>query len=302
MQHAQKKKYVVIVHDAGAAEIIAAYLVHERDKLDVHAFIAGPAVNIFRREGVPYKKVPNGKSRIMELMNKHTDADLVLLGTGWMTSIESDALHAVKQLGMKHAVYLESWVNYRERFGYPEPEWRKNLPDLIWVGDREALSLAQKYFPKTRVQYKPNRYFTKIVTRYREEKTKLTSRPEEILFLSNVAPESTDALQKLLDLLVASKKAKRLVIRLHPADPKDRYHELIAKYRTKIHIQVSREKDIVRNLITARLVIGTETVALVVAFLARIKTVNLMEKGTRSQLPFAGILKVHDIERVSDLI
>jgi hypothetical protein len=86
MQNAQKKKYVIIVHDAGAAEIIAAYLVHERDKLDVHAFIAGPAVNVFRREGVSYKKVPNGKSRIMELMNKHTDADLVLLWY-WMDDI-----------------------------------------------------------------------------------------------------------------------------------------------------------------------------------------------------------------------
>lgn len=302
MRNVRKKKYVVIVHDAGAAEIIVAHLVHECDKLDIHPFIAGPAVNIFRREGIPYKKVPSGKERITELLRTHTDADLVLLGTGWMTSIESDALRAVKQLGMKHAVYLESWVNYRERFGYPGAKWRKNLPDLIWVGDMEAFSLAQKYFPKTRLRYILNRYFTKIVARYKEEKAKLTSRPETILFLSNVAPESTEALQKLVDLLVASKTAKRLVIRLHPADPQDRYHELIGKYRTKIHIQVSKEKDIVRNLITARLVIGTETVALVVAFLAGIKTVNLVQKGKHSQLPFAGIIKVQHIERVSDLI
>lgn len=302
MQNARKKKYVVIVHDAGAAEIIAFHLVHEWDKLDIHAFVAGPAVSIFRREGIPYKKVPNGKVRVIELLRKHTDADLVLLGTGWMTSIESDALKAVKELGMKHAVYLESWVNYRERFGYPESGWRKNLPDEVWVGDREAFSLAQKYFPKIRVQYKPNRYFTKIIARYREEKAKRMSRPDAILFLSDVTPESDDALQKLLELLSISPKPKSLTIRLHPADPKDRYNELLATYKKKIRIKVSREKDIARNLIDARLVIGTETVALVAALLVGVKTVSLMSEGKRSQLPFSEITRVRCIERISDLI
>jgi len=302
MRNARKKKYVVIVHDAGAAEIIVAHLVHEGNKLDVHAFIAGPAVSIFRREGIPYKKVPNGKTKIMELLRTHTDADLVLLGTGWMTSTESDALQAVKQLGMKHVVYLESWVNYRERFGYPEPEWRKNLPDEIWVGDREAFSIAQKYFPKIRLRYIPNRYFTKMIARYKEEKAKLTSRPDAILFLSDATPESSEALRKLLDLLVVSSKAKSLVIRLHPADPNDRYQELLASYKTKIRIKVSREKDIVRNLIPTRLVIGTETVALVVALLVGVKTVSLVSKGKRPQLPFAKITRVQNIERVSGLI
>ena len=302
MWNVRKKKYVVIVHDAGAAEIIAAHLAHECDKLDIHAFIAGPAVRVFRREGIPYKKVSNGKVKIMELLRKHTDADLVLLGTGWMTSIEFDALHVVKQLGMKHAVYLESWVNYRERFGYPKPQWRKNLPDEIWVGDKEALTMAQKYFPKTRVRYTINRYFTKIIARYKEEKAKRVSRPDTILFLSDVVPESDDALKKLLDFLVVSSKPKSLIIRLHPADPKDRYHKLLATYKTKIRLKVSREKDIVRNLIVARLVIGTETVAMVTAILVGVKTVSLVSKGKRPQLPFADILRVHRIERVGDLI
>lgn len=302
MRNARKKKYVVIVHDAGAAEIIAAHLVHERNKLDIHAFIAGPAARIFRREGIPYKKVPIGEVRITELLRKHTDADLILLGTGWMTSIESDALRAVKQLGMKHAVYLDSWVNYRERFGYPEPKWRKNLPDEIWVGDTEAFSMAQKYFPKTQVRYILNRYFAKMVARYKEEKATLTSNPDAILFLSDATKESSDALRKLLDLLGVSPKTKRLVIRLHPADPKDRYQELLATYKSKIHLTVSREKDIVRNLITARLVIGTETVALVAALLVGVRTVSLVSKGKHRQLPFADILRIQNIERISDLI
>lgn len=297
-----KDNVLVIAHDAGAAEIIVAHLVHERDKLVIHAFIAGPAVLVFRREGIPYKKAPNGKAKIMELLRKHADVDLVLLGTGWMTSIESDALKAVKQLGMKHAVYLESWVNYRERFGYPERGWRKNLPDEIWVGDREAFSMAQKYFPKTRLRYIPNRYFMKMVARYKEEKAKLTSRPDAILFLSDSTPESDVALRKLLDFLLLSPKAKNLVVRLHPADPKDRYNELLARYKTKIRLKVSREKDIVRNLISARLVIGTETVALVVALLVGVKTVSLVSKGKRPQLPFPEIVRVQNIERISNLI
>ncbi len=148
----------------------------------------------------------------------------------------------------------------------------------------------------------PNRYFKKIVARYKVEKNKRTARPDTILFLSDATVESDDALRKILDHLSISPKIMKLVIRLHPSDPKNRYQALLATCKTKNHITISKENDIVRNFIAARLVIGTETVALVAAFLVGIRTVSLILKGKHSQLPFAQILKVRQVEDILDLI
>ena len=45
-------------------------------------------------------------------------------------------------------VYLDHWMNYRERFGYPSQGWQKNVPAELWVGDSHALTLVKKDYQK----------------------------------------------------------------------------------------------------------------------------------------------------------
>ena len=45
----QKKDVLVVAHDAGAAEIIAAYVKKKSATMHFHCYIAGPAKAIFKR-------------------------------------------------------------------------------------------------------------------------------------------------------------------------------------------------------------------------------------------------------------
>lgn len=304
MKNSQLKvlpKVLVVVHDAGGAEIIGAYIKKNSGRFDFRPYVAGPAKIIFRRLEIPASSISENEAEITHIVGKHADAKFALLGTGWMTAIEFDALVCAKAVGLKSVVYLESWVNYRERFKYPEKNWKKNLPDEIWVGDKYALALAKKYFTSTMVRYVPNQYFIAMKGYYREllggyEKEK------GILFLSDVTKETDIALKQLLDILAVKEDPLPLLIRFHPADDTTRYDALIAQYRGAVEIKKSTEKYFVRDLLFANIVIGTETVAMVVSVLAGIKTISIMSVGKKPFLPFKEILHVRGEKAIARLI
>ena len=302
MKQSKKKKIIVITHDAGGAEIIAAHSAKQRGEFLLLAFVAGPAQKIFAREHIPHKSVPSTPPGIAKLLEQHSDAGFLLAGSGWMTMIECTAVNEAKKIGLKSVVYLESWNNYRERFGYPSANWKENLPDEFWVGDKEALALAKKFFPKTPIKLKLNQYFINTTTRYKALRAK-RKHHNKILFLSDVSALSTKTLTGLLSVMAKStRKSLTLTIRFHPADDRTRYDTLIKKYKDSVHITCSTQKDIARDLSQARLVIGTETVALVVAVLAGIKTVNILPAKVKSQLPFSKIIRVTNATQIANLI
>lgn len=298
-QKAGKPKVLVVAHDAGGAEIVAAYVKKYENRKEFHVYVAGPAARIFYREHIPFKRAPTNKEAIARIVGACLDVQFVLLGTGWMTKIESDALAAAKQLGLKTLVYLESWVNYRERFGYPEIGWKNRLPDEIWLGDKYALVMAKKYFPKTHLRFVPNQYFANIVKRYRALKSRSVHHSKEILFLSDAHPVVEKVLDDLLACLPPRKEIYRLRIRFHPADDRKRFDAIIKRYHKLVNIEKSHEKDIVRDLLDARTVIGTETVAMVASVLVGIKTISIQSSGKRSSLPF---LQIIHIRRVQDIV
>jgi hypothetical protein len=304
MQNSSTKllpKVLVIAHDAGGAEIIGAYILKHRERFDFHCYVAGPARIIFRRLKIPSRQISSDKKEISRVIKGHSDAKFILLGTGWMTRIEFDALIEAKNIGLKTVVYLESWVNYRERFLYPEKNWQKNLPDEIWVGDKYALVMAKKYFLNTEIKFVTNQYFLAITKRYRELRS-LYKEDRGILFLSDVASGVELALETILIFLAEKKKPPSLRIRFHPADNLTRYDELIKKYGERVLIEKSKEKDIVRDLLRARVVIGTETVAMVGSVLSGITTISIATLGKKPQLPFRKIIRVRRAKDIASLI
>lgn len=291
------KKVLVFTNDAGGSEIIAAYLKKHDTIKKVHAYVSGPGERIFRREGIPYQRVPKNKKGIVSLFEKHTDAELVLLGTGWMTKVESYALSCAKAIGLHTAVYLESWGNYRERFGYPKRTWKKELPDEIWVGDRYALAMAKDLFTSIKVRLVPNQYFVNIKERYKERK-KVSLRPSELLFLSDAVPGTEQVLEELLEVVQKVGRHRTVRIRFHPADNRKRYDNLIKKFSDNIKVVRSSESDIVSDLLLAKAVIGIETVAMVPAVLTGKKTFSIIGRRKKSLLPFREIIRT---SRVSDI-
>jgi hypothetical protein len=219
-----------------------------------------------------------------------------------MTKMEAWALHAAKQRGMKTACYLESWVNYRERFGYPEKTWKERLPIEIWVGDAYAQTLAEKLFPGSqRIRYVPNQYFKQIKLRAKEIRSTVP-RGKGILFLSDAVPGVERSLEKLLQYVAKELPEETVRVSFHPADPSDRYDAVIEKYADMVSVNKAKEKDIVRNLLSARLVVGAETVALVVSALLGMPTVCILSKKSQRKLPHPGILYVRNMKEAANLI
>ncbi len=291
------KEFFVLAHDAGGAEILAAYI-RRRHKDLYHIYAGGPAEKVFKREDLSYRALPK-RSNLKKILGKHKGAT-ALLGTSWAHSIEFAALKEAKRQGMRTIAYLDSWLNYRERFGYPAREWRKNLPDQIWVGDRMGLALARKHFPRSRIHFVENLYFAKIITRFKRQ-TRAVSR-RDVLYVSAAGRVSERTLADFLEAMARAGISRTFLVRLHPLDARDRYERIVRREARGLRVELSREKDIVQDLIRARVVIGPETVALVPAVMLGIKAIRIVPKGEKPFLPFPSITRARSAKAAARLV
>jgi len=294
----KKKEILVIAHDAGGAEVIAAYLKKNIEKFDIHAYVAGPAAKIFRREGIVFRRIKDSDDAVTRVVRKYRRVDFVLLGSGWMTKIEVVALSVAKEESMKTVVYLDSWVNYRERFGYPERGWKKKLPDEIWVGDRKAELLAKQLFSLeiVTIRFVPNEYFRAIKKRAAVFKNKVNNK-SGILVISDLRiPNTKGFLREVIVFLSNIKYKHPVVIRLHPAERRDRHNQLISEYKNKLDLSLSSNVDLIKDIVAADVVVGMESMALVVALICRKKVVSMLTDGKNNLkvLPFPEIIRIRN--------
>jgi hypothetical protein len=288
----KRKEIVVVVHDAGGAEVIGAYMRTRLDKENYHAYGAGPAAPVFKRLKLPLTIIKDDPKEIAALMQKHAGSSYALIAApGWMTKIEIRALLAAKRAGIRSIVYMDSWVNISKRFGYPKKGWQEKLPDEFWAGDEYALSDIRKEFPDIPVRSVPNRYFAEMRTRFKKLK-RVAPKPDSLLFTSTIGADSRKLLSELLRALPPSSKLR---IRYHPGDDRSRYDELIRSSGGRISVERSSEKDLVRDLLRAKAVIGTETTAMVVGILCNVRTISFVGRAIKPVLPFP------QIERMSSL-
>ena len=292
---------LVVVHDAGSAEVIAAYISKHTKHTNFVSYVAGPAERIFRRERIPFHRIQDIKRDIIRVLKKYDNAEYVLLGTGWMTKIEFETLIEAKKIGIKTVVYLDSWTNFRKRFGYPDQNWRKNIPDELWVGDKYAMSTAKRYFKNTTLRLVPNQYIRNLVKRYRA-RNKFFSDPGSILFISGIVSVEEELLKETLIRLSGKDSPSTLRIRFHPTDSRKRYDEIIKRYRGKVYVQKSQEDDIVEDLVRAHMVIGTESMAMAAATLVGINVISVLPVGHKRILPFPDIIRVRNPDEAARLI
>ncbi len=283
MEISKNRPILVIAHDAGGAEIIAAYINTQSDKTLFRAYVAGPAEGIFEREGIDFLPLKNDRSAISVLIKENRTCEYVLLGTKWHTEIELIALQEAKAMGIHTVAYLESWVNYRERFGYPQKNWEQNIPHEIWVGDQHAYALAKSFFPTAAIKLVPNQYFVSKVQSFHS--LSLEIRPSKILFLTNASTDPSGVFSALLETLSELHNNMIIRTRFHPSDNRGWFKA----YKNKHAIEISREEDLVRDLVQAVVVIGPETTALVVAMLCGIPVVNCVLSSKKPMLPFKEI-------------
>lgn len=281
----------VVSHDAGGAEILSSWV--RRSKESYCLVIDGPARSIFQRK--------LGDCNSLPLDQAINQSDWVLCGTSGDASLERQAIAQAKLEGKKVVSFLDHWVNYKKRF---VTNGVSNYPDEIWVGDVEAQEKAQAIFPEVPVVLTSNPYFEDIQIEF--EKIRQHPRSEEsysVLYVCepirvNVAPapgeeefseeefprySEEDALSYFLENLdVLGRTVNKIKIRPHPKEEKNKYDWAIQKMPSMI--EIGGDKTLLEEIAEADVVVGCESMAMMVALSVHKKVISSIPPGGRSCL------------------
>jgi hypothetical protein len=289
----------IVSHDAGGAEILSNYVLQNKD--DYQFVLDGPAVSIFSKL--------LGEINIKSLEDTIGNTTLYLTGTSWQSEIEKITILTAKKNQIKVVSFIDHWVNYKERFIYKD---KLVLPDEIWVGDEDALELAKSIFPSEIVKLKSNPYFESLKSYFRDWKTKNHSNERfNILFIceniSDHAKKSfnderywgyteTDAIEYFFQNLEKLKiKSGNYTFRPHPSDEAGKYDWVKDKYRV-YPIQISNQFPLFEQIANSDLVVGCESMALIVASLANKKVVSCIPpEGKKLGLPQSKIIELRSL-------
>ena len=191
------------------------------------------------------------------------------------------------------------------------------MPDKIWVGDKEALSIAKQNFKNTEISLVPNFYFKEIQKKIlNSDITMANNNKISILFIGEAVSEHAmkkynnkeyfgytefDGLDKYLKYClekIGKNIISKIIIRPHPSDKKDKYKLLINKYND-LPISFSEKLTLLEDCFSADLIVGFESMGLIVGLMAGKKVFSIIPKGGRTcSLPHKDI--VHFMSYVYD--
>lgn len=310
-----KPNILVVSHDAGGAEILSSYVKANQTRCSFVCCVSGPAEKIFERKKIKKSVVTSAdNTATLKFFKK---INFVLTGTGWSSDFEINAIQVAKKQGIKTAAFLDHWVHYRERFGYPRKNWKLNLPDEIWVGDRDAYALARKQFAGANVRLAANPFFKEIKTAYRLARKNSPRNPRGILFASEPFGAAAgafakrrksmgiegDAVRELLKYLSKIKYPHPVIIRYHPAEHKDKYARLVQEFHDRLRIEISCNKGMYDDLTRVSGVVGLSSMFLAVALLCGKKVLSFIpDKSTHCPLPMNGIARVKSASKFQAIL
>lgn len=273
----------VVSHDAGGAEIVSSWLL--RCKEPFCLVLDGPAVNIFRN------KIGNQCS--MLLADAIAQSDWVLCGTSWQSGLERNAISLAKASKMKTVAFLDHWVNFKERF---QEKGLVVLPDEIWVGDIEAERIALSTFEGVNIALKPNPYFEDLELAIKNIKLGISNKKEySVLYVCEPIREHAliqygnerywgyteeDALCYFLENMNSlGCNITKIKIRPHPSESKNKYDWALKD--PIISMEIGGNKTLLEEIAEADMVVGCESMAMVVGLLAKKRVISSIPMGGR---------------------
>jgi len=260
---------LVACHDAGAANLVFAWLRHwiKAGLLnygDLLLALKGPALDIAERSGLAALATP------VSLEKLPAQLGCVLSGTGWQSDWEHRARQLAHMRNIHSIAVIDHWVNYPARFIRDDVTC---LPDALWVSDKYAERLARAAFPALAVKRLPNLYLAHETARippldlgsgdtiYLLEPTRTTwGRQSEGEF------QALDYFIQQRHLIPPAARA-RIRLRLHPSEPDDKYDAWLTNHQ---EYGVCRDDsgDLAESIGRASVVVGIQTAAMVVALAA----------------------------------
>jgi hypothetical protein len=289
----------VVSHDAGGAEILSSYV--RQQSVDCCFVLAGPASKIFERK--------LGIIEILSLEEAISRSKSIICSTSWQSDIEFNAIKLARKFGKRSVAFLDHWVNYSDRF---VRSGETVLPDEIWVGDTMAELMAKKNFPRTQIKLVDNPYLLDIRKELLEYHICHSPLADTISVLYVCEPISTHALLRhgdarfwgyveedalcyfLSNISALGKPIERILIRPHPSELIDKYTWI--QHEFKLPIQFGGTRPLLEEITESDVVVGCESMAMVVALLAEKKVISCIPPyGRACLLPHAEITSIQDL-------
>ncbi|WP_320667185.1 hypothetical protein [Prochlorococcus sp. MIT 1307] len=287
----------VVCHDAGGSELLSHWIKHE--ELKVSCFLKGPAIEIFKRV--------LGQKSEASLNDLFKKCKTLIVGTSWQSSLEKEAIVQAKVQNIKTIVMLDHWIDYKSRLIYKGSLLK---PDEIWVTDNHAKELASLVFNFKTIKLKQNYYIQSMVDKVSaidyESDVKNT-----ILFIGENTSEflketysdeslwryneltSLELLLENIDSLCLT--SPNIIIRPHPSEKHYKYLPTIDKFND-LNIKISIEKNLYNDISKSSIVVGAESMALVVALHAGRRVISSIPENCKEiSLPYKQIENILDI-------
>ena len=290
----------LIAHDAGGAELLANYA-KQNTQHQYKFALMGPAISVFNKV--------LGCIRNENYINATISSDEILTGTSWQSDLEFNALKFAKSNKVKSISFLDHWINYRARFIRHMVEI---LPDEIWVGDNHAMRIVKAEFNDIVIRKINNPYFIQLRKDFNTlKKTPKAHNKKTALFVSeNISGHALlkfndinhfgytelDALTYLIkNFRFLPENIDQIIIRPHPSDQIKKYEAFINS-QENIDIKISSLTDLAEDIHCSTIVVGCQSMAMVVALLAQKKTIICIppNKGY-CNLPFQELIYLRDI-------
>lgn len=287
----------VVCHDAGGAEIVSSYLLH--NNIECRYVLDGPAKSIFK------KKI--GVETNYSLDKAIKTSDSILCGSSWKSDLEYQAIKLAFLHGKHSIVYLDHWVNYIERL---TRNGESCIPDEVWVGDNYALTIAKNIFKHTPVKLHENRYFIDIQKQL--DATGKKSIPlndkQTILYVCEPVKEHAltqfgderylgyteeDALEHFLsNINIITKDVHCIILRPHPSETIDKYDWVKQQY--DLPIKIGGSLSLIEEICESDIVVGCESMAMVIGLIAHKQVISsIPSNGRPCVLPHNGIRQLH---------
>ncbi len=311
-------KILITAHDAGGAELLSSMAAAELDNhhWQVIARNDSPAKSIFIGKGMPrlIAQPEQNTASVFELFKP----DFLFCGTS-SDKFELPYIKEVRKRAVCSISFLDHWVNYRERFDYPNTGWENNLPDFTAVSDNYAFNMADSYKVFNLLKVK-NYYIEKLLAQY-DDMTAAPGNSKILLFVSEAIEEhraglkrddplqlgytQTEVIEDVLNSFsqISGKLgADRIIIRLHPAEALGKYDYLQKRFSNIITaVEHPNERSLNESIRNARSVIGINSMALMIAHLLGKPVISYIPVDHACVLPLPPECCIHSLTDLKEI-
>ena len=279
------KNIALFSNDAGASEILLELAIVNLDiyNFKIFCLIDSPCFTKVKEKNLQTQTltISNSKREIFKALDIFKP-NIIIYGTGWQNHLEYFFVEYAKEHKLVSIAFLDHWTNYLQRFGFPESNWRDNLPDFIATHDDMSETVAKKLNLPNVIAIKNY----SLISMLKQKST--TKESSSLLFLTEptakVAKSSFkdenywgfDEIDVFKNIYKYRDKfeCKDIVVRLHPSDTQKKYKSINS------NLNIS-DKSLMEDINRAKIVIGIDTIALRIAYLLGKKVIAYIPSKRR---------------------